>query len=472
MSGQDCTVVLFGATGDLASRKLYPALFGLWQDGLLEGLRVLGVGRQVMDDAGFQAFVLKSLQESSETDPPLEGNLQRFCERVSYVHGDFFSDELYQQIGEVIGSGKALFYLSTPPSLFASISEKLGEAGLQSAEGWRRIVIEKPFGRDLASARELNDTIHRVWEESQVFRIDHYLGKETVQNLLAVRFGNAFFEPLWNRQRIDHIQITAAEELGLEGRASYYEEAGVVRDMVQNHLLQLLALTAMEPPASFDAAAIRDEKVKVLRSTRVTRSLFGQYTAGRGEVGYREEPKVSSESTTPTYVALRLEIDNWRWQGVPFFLRTGKSLPKKYTEIAVILKEPPLPLFSNIRSSKTSGEPSRRNALIFRIQPNEGLEWHFFTKLPGKEMNLEEASMNFDYHELGQPLESPYSRLLLDAIQGDATLFPREDEVDRSWQIVDPLLDVPESPLPYAAGSTGPQEAEHFLGADRRWREA
>ncbi len=489
---EPATLVIFGATGDLSRRKLLPAVFGLWQDGLLgSAFNIVGVGRQEMTDEQFKDYAIEALRTSKETDEPQPGSLEKFRELLYYEYGDFGGDEVYEKVKAQLdeaedahgGRKNALFYLSTPPSLFEPISNGLGRMGLQhQQEGWRRIIIEKPFGRDLASARHLNDTLHTVWNESQVYRIDHYLGKETVQNLMAIRFGNAIFEPLWNRAFVDHIQITNAEDLGLEGRAGYYEEAGVVRDMLQNHLMQVVALTAMEPPAAFDADAIRDEKVKALRAIRripIERveevAVRGQYAAGTldGEhvPGYREEPNVQPGSVTPTYVAVKYEIDNWRWQGVPFYVRSGKRLPKKVTEIAVVFKRPPLGLFPG---------GLERNVLAFRIQPDEGVSLKFSSKTPGQENVLREVVMDFRYDAFGAQLESPYSRLLLDAMVGDATLFPREDEVDQAWQIVSGILEawdasspsaVPAPDFPnYDAGTWGPEAADKLLGADRRWR--
>ena len=484
---EPATMVIFGATGDLAQRKLLPAVFGLWQDGLLgSAFNIVGVGRQEMTDEQFKDFAIAALKESKETDTPKPGSLEKFRELLYYEYGDFAGDEVYSLVQKELdraeeahgGRKNALFYLSTPPSLFEPISNGLGRLRLNDeSEGWRRIVIEKPFGRDLASARELNAAIHRVWDESQVYRIDHYLGKETVQNLMAIRFGNAIFEPLWNRSYVDHVQITASEDLGLEGRAGYYEEAGVVRDMLQNHLMQVFALTAMEVPSAFEADAIRDEKVKVLRAVRplaadhldgvAVRGQYGPGVLDGAEVpGYREEPGVKPGSNTPTYVAVKLEVDNWRWEGVPFFLRTGKRLPKKVTEIAVVFKRPPLSLFPG---------GLERNVLAFRIQPDEGVSLKFSSKMPGQEMVLREVVMDFRYDAFGAALESPYSRLLLDALVGDATLFPREDEVDCAWQIVAGLLERWEgrarSDFPnYAAGTWGPDAADELIGPDRRWR--
>ncbi|GGI89837.1 glucose-6-phosphate dehydrogenase [Deinococcus wulumuqiensis] len=486
---EPATLVIFGVTGDLARRKLLPAVFGLWQDGLLgSAFNIVGVGRQEMTDEQFGDYALEALKTSKETDAPQPGSLEKFRELLYYEYGEFSEDEVYHKVQTELdraesthgGRKNALFYLSTPPSLFEPISNGLGRVGLQEEkDGWRRLVIEKPFGRDLASARELNDAIHRVWDESQVYRIDHYLGKETVQNLMAIRFGNAIFEPLWNRGYVDHVQITASEDLGLEGRAGYYEEAGVVRDMLQNHLMQLFSLTAMEAPSAFEADAIRDEKVKVLRAVKpipaervpevAVRGQYGPGTmAGEKVPGYKQEPDVKRGSRTPTYVALKLEVDNWRWQGVPFFLRTGKRLPKKVTEIAVVFKRPPLGLFPG---------GLERNVLAFRIQPDEGVSLKFSSKSPGQEMVLREVVMDFRYDAFGAQLESPYSRLLLDAMLGDATLFPREDEVDHAWQIVSGILeawegeDAPAPKFPnYPAGTWGPDEADDLIGAGRRWR--
>ncbi|THF66769.1 glucose-6-phosphate dehydrogenase [Deinococcus sp. Arct2-2] len=489
---EPATLVIFGVTGDLAKRKLLPAVFGLWQDGLLgSAFNIVGVGRQDMTDEAFKDFAIEALKSSKETDAIQPGNLEKFRELLYYEFGDFAADDVYDRVGKELdraeeahgGRKNALFYLSTPPSLFEPISNGLGRLGLaDESEGWRRIVIEKPFGHDLGSARALNDAIHKVWDESQVYRIDHYLGKETVQNLMAIRFGNAIFEPIWNRGYVDHVQITASEDLGLEGRAGYYEEAGVVRDMLQNHLMQLFALTAMEAPAAFDADAIRDEKTKVLRAVKpIPKSrvkevaVRGQYGPGTmyGEkvTGYREEPNVRVGSATPTYVAVKLEVDNWRWQGVPFFLRTGKRLPKKVTEIAVVFKRPPLGIFPG---------GLERNVLAFRIQPDEGVSLKFSSKMPGQEMVLREVVMDFRYDAFGAQLESPYSRLILDALLGDATLFPREDEVDHAWQIVSGILEMwdtkpgqadhaPEFPN-YTSGTWGPDAADALIGPDRRWR--
>ncbi|MGY2892039.1 glucose-6-phosphate 1-dehydrogenase [Deinococcus sp. UYEF24] len=484
---EPATLVIFGVTGDLSRRKLLSAVFGLWQDGLLgSAFNIVGVGRQEMTDEQFRDYAAEALKTSKETDAIQPGNLEKFRELLYYEYGDFATDEVYDRVGQQLdeaenahgGRKNAVFYLSTPPSLFEPISAGLGRLGLQDeSEGWRRIIIEKPFGTTLETARHLNDAIHGVWDESQVYRIDHYLGKETVQNLMAIRFGNAIFEPIWNRSYVDHVQITAAEDLGLEGRAGYYEEAGIIRDMLQNHLMQLFTLVAMEPPVAFDEGAIRDEKVKVLRAVKPIPASQVKFSAVRGQYGpgtlagervpgYREEPGVAEGSSTPTFVAIKLEIENWRWQGVPFFIRTGKRLPKKVTEIAVVFKKPPLGLFPG---------GLERNVLAFRIQPDEGVSLKFSSKTPGQENQLREVTMDFRYDAFGAGLESPYSRLVLDAMLGDATLFPREDEVDHAWQLVSGMLEAWEGKVAaefpnYAAGSWGPEAADELMGPDRRWR--
>lgn len=487
-------LVIFGATGDLTKRKLIPAIFDLWQRNQLgTPFKLMGVGRQEIGDIEFAEQATKFLDDQPQD------KLEEFRGLLCYEGGNLTEPAIYQRLALRLeqlqdkygGPRNILFYLSTPPSLFQAISDGLGAAKLQNEEqGWRRIIIEKPFGNDLESARQLNKDIQAIWQEKQIFRIDHYLGKETVQNLMAIRFGNAIFEPIWNRSYVDHVQITAAEDLGLEGRAGYYENVGVVRDMLQNHLLQLFALTAMEPPTSSEADAIRDEKVKVLRSVRPLETqtvhenaVRGQYGAGNlyGEevVSYRQEPDVNPHSMTPTYVALKLEINNWRWQGVPFFLRTGKRLPKKVTEIAVVFKRPPTGLFGH---QDPLSNTFQRNVLAFRIQPDEGVSLKFSSKAPGQDMSLREVTMDFQYGSFGATLESPYSRLLMDALLGDATLFPRVDEVENAWQIVDPLLKVWDIALDeashmrssyfpnYKAGTWGPTEADSLMGKTRRWR--
>lgn len=482
-----CSMVMFGVTGDLARKKLMPAIYDLASRGLLPpGFSLVGFARREWADQDFAQVVHDSVRAHARTEFR-EEVWRSLAEGFRFVPGAFDDPQAFEllartvrQLDEERGTGgNHAFYLSIPPAWFAPVCSQLQASGLSDPQPgtWRRVVIEKPFGHDLASAQELNAIVEGVFPPDSVFRIDHYLGKETVQNLMAIRFGNAIFEPLWNRAMIDHVQITAAEDLGLEGRAGYYEEAGVIRDMLQNHLLQLFALTAMEPPVAFDAGAIRDEKVKVLRAVRPIPAgrvpevaVRGQYGPGTlyGEAvpGYREEPGVKESSTTPTYVAVKLEVDNWRWQGVPFFLRTGKRLPKKVTEIAVVFKRPPLGMFPG---------GLERNVLAFRIQPDEGVSLKFSSKSPGQEMVLREVVMDFRYDAFGAPLESPYSRLLLDAMLGDATLFPREDEVDCAWQLVSGLLETAEGTPPqdfpnYPAGTWGPEAADELIGPDRRWR--
>lgn len=481
-----CVLVIFGV-GDLTQRKLLPALYRLAMEGELNpNFSIVGVGRRDWSDEGFRDFAEDSVKTSKETGEFDQQTWDGFQEGLFFVGGPFDQSETFRKLKEKLEEvsrqrdtgGNVVFYLATPPSVFAPIAELLGEQGLQE-EGsnfWRRLVIEKPFGVDLQSARDLNTHIHQTWEEHQIYRIDHYLGKETVQNLMAMRFGNVIFEPLWNRQYIEHIQITASEDLGMEGRGAYYEEAGIMRDMLQNHILQMFSLVAMEPPANFDANAIRDEKVKVLKSItpipkeRVSEfAVRGQYGKGTlyGEsvAGYREEKGVAPESVTPTYVALKLEVNNWRWQGVPFFLRTAKRLPKKVTEIAVVFKNPPSDIFPN---------KAERNVLAIRIQPDEGMSLKFNSKVPGQDNYLREVVMDFKYDAFGQLTGTPYGRLLLDSMLGDATLFPREDEVELAWQLVDGILEAWKAPAPefpnYKAGTWGPDAADELIGPNRRWR--
>jgi glucose-6-phosphate 1-dehydrogenase len=485
-------LVVFGATGDLAARKLYPALAAVaGRHQLPRRLALVGVARTQMDDAELNERVRTAIIEAGKSPEELAA-FEALDMCIRYVAGDADDPDTYTRLGTVLDecderhgtAGNRLYYLSTIPQLFPVIVSALGAAGLadEPRGTFRRLVIEKPFGHDLASAQELNDTLHCGFAEHQIFRIDHYLAKETVQNILALRFANAIFEPLWNRRYIDHVEITVAEQLGVEHRGTFYEGAGALRDIVQNHVLQVLALVAMEPPASFAADPVRDEKVKVLRSIRpldpsqLTEVVVrGQYAAGviDGEpvAGYRDEEGVAADSTTETYLALRLEIDNWRWSDVPFLIRTGKHLPKRVTEVALHYKRVPfLPLPS---TAIDSVEP---NTTILRIQPEEGIEVSFAAKVPGSPFRVRTVPLDFSYRGFAEQAPEAYERVLFDALQGDATLFIREDEVDQAWRVVQPLIDAFEAgtvPLHlYPAGSWGPEIANDlFEELDDRWRE-
>ncbi len=479
-------LVIFGASGDLAEKKLLPALNGLTGGGFLTGrFAVLGTGRTPLDDRSFRAKCAASVAP---------GDAALLSDRLHYqplnpAHPDDFSalrQRLAELNAEYRAGGNILFYLAVPPSQYASIVEGLGNAGLSGeAEGtWRRIIIEKPFGRDLASARALNRQVLTHFREEQVFRIDHYLGKETVQNLLVARFANGIFEPLWNRNYIRRVEITSAESAGVGARSGYYEQAGALRDMLQNHLLQLVAVTAMEPPATADAWAVRNETLKVFQSLRplapaeiAANVVRGQYTASRirGEpvAGYREEAGIGSDSRTETYVAMKFFIDNWRWNGVPFLVRTGKRLPTRVTEIVVHFRQPPHHLF---RQGDASAPPS--NQLVIRIQPDEGLLLKFGLKEPGAGFRVRDVGMDFHYSDLsGVRLPDAYERLLLDCIQGDATLYLRNDAVEATWAFVDPVLRAWEEPAGsrlygYPAGTWGPEPADRLVEpAGDMWRE-
>jgi glucose-6-phosphate 1-dehydrogenase len=481
-------VVIFGGTGDLTRRMLMPALFRLWCGKLLpEHFALVGTAVEEHTDESYRDFLRGFLPEDADA-----AQWPAFAERIRYVGGSFDRAETFQALrdrleatDEELGTqGNHLYYLAVPPRVIATIAEQLGRAGMVAGPedgAWTRVVVEKPFGRDLESARELDRVLHRTFDERQIYRIDHYLGKETVQNLLVFRFANVIWEPVWNRHFVDHVQITVAEEVGVGTRAGYFEQAGVLRDMVQNHLLQLLTLLAMEPPAAYDADSVRNEKVKVLHSVRhftsesISRELVrGQYGPGRvgGEEvpGYRQEPGVASDSTTETYVALRLWIDNWRWADVPFFLRTGKRLAEKATEIVIRFRPAPHPILDVVE-----GDLPAPNVLVLRIQPHEGISLRFEAKTPGLAGPLQQRSMDFDYREAFHT-RSPaaYERLLLDAMLGDATLFARTDEVQAAWAIVTPILrgleaaDAPPVET-YDAGSWGPPGADALLHG-RRWR--
>jgi glucose-6-phosphate 1-dehydrogenase len=478
-------LIIFGASGDLARRKLMPALWNLYAARTLpEPFTILGVSRTEISDPEFRTRVREAVTEFSRTKPPSEQVWERFASSLFYLSGDPKDTELYPRLKATLeeherrrgGPPNRLFYCSTPPSVYGDIVQHLGSSGLARAEGgWTRIIIEKPFGRDYASARHLNELLAQSFSEDQVYRIDHYLGKETVQNILVFRFANQIFEPLWNRIHVNHVQLTVAEDLGVESRGAYYEEAGALRDMVQNHLLQLLCLIAMEPPVTFDAAPVRDEKHKVMEAIRPIDpakvdeiAVRGHYTSGfingRPVPGYREEKGVAPTSRTETSVALKLCVDNWRWAGVPFFIRTGKRLPKRASEIVIRFHRTPHMIF---RRSPAGVEP---NTLVIRIQPDEGISLTLTAKSPGPDLKLSPVTMDFRYGEVfgGQTPEA-YERLILDAIHGDATLYARADWVEQAWSILQPILDAWAAggePASYEAGSWGPPEADAFIKRD------
>jgi glucose-6-phosphate 1-dehydrogenase len=478
----DCSiVVIFGASGDLTRRKLLPAIYNLAEEGLLpDEFAILGIARPAIDQNAYRQQMREQVR--SAEDEPLEADKwQRIEDRLYYISGEFDDPALYerlqQQLAEIGARHHAppnlLFYFAIPPEMFAVVAGRLGEAGLtKEDEGWRRVVIEKPFGLDLASARMLNDELSHTLRESQIYRIDHYLGKETVQNILAFRFANGVFEPIWNRRYIDHVQMTVAEEVGVEQRGAYYETAGALRDIVQNHMLQLLALVAMEPPTSLGGENLRDEKVKVLRAIERLSAADVRRRVVRGQYeGYRQEPKVSAASRTETYVAMRLAVDNWRWAGVPFYLRTGKKLKTRLTEIAITFKRAPLMLFRD-----TPVQSLNPNVLCLRIQPDEGISLSFDAKAPGPFERLETVTMNFSYKEFfkSEPVTG-YETLLFDAMSGDQTLFHRMDIVEAGWQAVMPVLDAwrdDAAPLPtYNPGTWGPADADVLIEQDgREWR--
>jgi glucose-6-phosphate 1-dehydrogenase len=482
--------VIFGAMGDLASRKLLPAIYNLAHEGALpERIELVGISRGEMSDEDFRAHARESIDRFSRR-PPDPDVLTGLTQSMRYVSGSFDDADLYSRLGEVLNAfdndgGRPLnrlFYLSTAPEFFPVITGMLGESGLNTTEDAEvRVVIEKPIGYDLASARAQNEAVLSWFDESQVFRIDHYLGKETVQNMMALRFANVLFEPVWNRNFIDNVQITAAEDIGIGTRAGYYEGAGALRDLVQNHMLQLLALLTMEPPTAFEANRLRDEKVKVLEAIVPpaldevsSMSVRAQYSAGvvsgAESVGYRQEPGVNPDARTETYTALRLHVSNWRWAGVPFYLRTGKRMPRKLTEIAVTLRPVPHLAFQN-----TGPVGFKANQIILTVQPDEGVSVSLGAKIPGPRMQIRPVNMEFHYGTSFMS-ESPeaYERLILDAMRGDATLFTRNDEVEALWAIIDPVLAAWDadktSPIPqYQAGTPGPVEAQALLEG-RSWR--
>lgn len=467
------TVVIFGAHGDLTRRKLIPALYNLLADGALHAdTAIVGVGRRPTPLDDYRAALRESTARFSRRGSVDEALWQDFARRVELVVGDLTGDEVYrsldatlQRLAETAGPIR-LFYFAIPPTAFAGVLEKLHGHGLVTAES--RVVIEKPFGRDLTSARQLNGMASRYLEERQTYRIDHYLGKESVQNILVFRFGNSIFEPLWNRKYVDHIQITAAESIGVGGRGRFYESTGVVRDVIQNHLLQVLALITMETPVSFEADDIRDQKAQLLRAVRPIADyelqdhlVFGQYR------GYRNEPEVDAQSATPTYAAMKLAIDNWRWQGTPIYLRAGKKLAERRTDVAIHFHTIPFNLFKRSDACQLV-EP---NVLTIRIQPNEGMSLRYVAKVPGDQLSVANVHMSMTYADaFHTPIAEAYERLLIDAISGDQTLFARRDEVESAWEIVSPALETDLEVAPYDGGSMGPDEAEELLFRDsRRW---
>jgi glucose-6-phosphate 1-dehydrogenase len=485
-----CTIVMFGASGDLARRKLLPALYDLAVHACLAPrFRLLGYARTEMSDDEFRKRAAEFLPKGS--DGSGQGKLDEFLKHLQYFSGDYDDPGAFERLAKRLDevdreanlNGNRLFYLATPPDVYLKIVEQIGKAGLarpKSEESWTRVIIEKPFGHDKVSACDLNARVLSVFNESQVYRIDHYLGKETVQNLLVFRFGNGIFEPLWNRNYVDHVQITAAESLGVERRGGFYENTGALRDMIQSHVLQLTSLVAMEAPAIFDATAVRNEKIKVLQSIRpftaetIWKSVVrGQYgpgiVGGKSVPGYRQEPGVKPDSATETFVALKLHVDNWRWSGVPFYLRTGKRLSRPETEVAIGFKKAPHMVFQ--------GESVDSNWFVLNIQPDEGISLSFGAKAPGGHMQIRPVTMDFRYKQaFGGGSRDAYATLINDCIRGDATLFDRADSVEAAWALVDPILDAWQhaSPPPfpnYPAGSQGPKAADDLTVTDgRRWR--
>jgi glucose-6-phosphate 1-dehydrogenase len=471
------SIVIFGASGDLTQRKLIPSLFNLYRkERLPKKFRIVGYGNTAFTEEQFRAHLKEGMKEFASYEYK-EEMWEEFASNLVYQQGRYTDLADFKKLGKLLndgetGSGNRIYYMATPPGVFPNIIDLLGLTDqLAEQNGWRRVVIEKPFGTDFASAHSLNEQIHKALNERQIYRIDHYLGKETVQNILVSRFANTIFEPLWNRNYIDHVEITVAEQVGVEHRGRFYDHVGVLRDMFQNHLLQLVSLVAMEPPVSFDASALRNEKVKVLSAIQPMkeadvprRTVRAQYS------GYREEEGVAKDSTTPTYAAIRLQIDNWRWQGVPFYLRSGKSLREKLSQITIEFKEPPHLLFPN------ANDQMKPNMLVLYLQPDEGIHLRFEAKVPDTGAQMRSVDMEFHYADSFGKTAIPeaYERLLLDVLTGDASLFTRADEVETAWGIVDPILKAWESPSGeqplafYEPGSWGPVEADELLAKDKR----
>ena len=474
----ECAIVIFGAAGDLAKRKLLPALYRLAYDRRLPAsFAIVGNSRTPMTDDEYRQRMHDAVKQFSEDGDLDEDLWKRFAANIHYIAGDVKDPQLYGAIKDkitAIGQANVLFYLSTQPSYYTVIVDGLGQ-GLATAPAgaWRRLIVEKPFGHDLKSAQDLNARVHTVFREEDTYRIDHYLGKETVQNILALRFGNGIFEPLWNRRYINQVQITAAESIGVEGRGAYYQEAGALRDMIQNHLLQVMATVAMEPSAVFEPNSVRDERAKLLRSIKIMRpEEVDQYAVAGQYKGFRQEPGVNPDSQTDTYAAGTFFVDNWRWAGVPFFIRTGKKLPKRVTDIAIQFNQAPLALFGN----GDGAQAARPNLLILRIQPEEGISLLFLSKEPGSGMRLRPVSMDFNYGtSFGERSPSAYETLLVDAMVGDPTLYTRQDMVEASWRVIQPILDNWNNrrfDFPnYEPGTWGPADADKMIARlGRQWR--
>jgi glucose-6-phosphate 1-dehydrogenase len=489
--GDPCVMVIFGASGDLTKRKLIPAIYNLAKDHVLaKSFAIVGFAHDPYTTDEFRGLLDKEIKEFAPE--AIDADVwNSIASRIEYLSGDFGDEQSFVKLKEAVekadqaqgAHGNYLYYLATAPDFFATIVKQLGAAGLtDESKGWRRVIIEKPFGRDYESARKLNADIREVLKEKQIYRIDHYLGKETVQNIMVFRFANGIFEPVWNRRYVDHVQITVSETVGVEQRGGYYDHTGTLRDMIPNHIFQLITLTAMEPPVSFDADAVRDEQTKILKAIQpilpedvLHRAVRGQYAEGELNdeklPGYREEPHVATDSRTETYVALKLFIDNWRWAEVPFYVRTGKRMPKRVTEIVIQFRRAPFVLFR-----KTSVEGLRPNRLVLHLQPDEGISLRFGVKIPGAVVKMGDVDMAFHYEDyFGATPSTGYERLLYDAMLGDATLFQRSDMVETSWSVVAPIQDVwsalPPRTFPnYAAGSWGPHEADELLERDgRHW---